>query len=662
MALRDLADRLLGKRPPDRGAELAFGGLNIVGGVVSDEHNADLKGAEATRKAVIMRRTDAQVRAVQRVVDLPIRSTPWFVEPPDKPGSAEKEAATLLQENLFGGMEQSFDDLMREACLAIYYGWRVPEIVWRQDTPGGLLSIRKVAQRNPELVNRWLFDPDGNVVGFLYVGNRPTGDGVVANGTASAKFQEIPVPLEKTLHFCYEPENGSPQGFGLWRSMYPHWYIKQALYKIISIGVERNLLGIPLGKAPLGASEDDKRIINNQLRFLRAAEDAQLMLPNGWEVEWFESSKNPMDAMPFVAHHDAKIAQAALAQFLNLGQDTGGTQALASTHAKLFMDAEEGEARWAESQLNMQLSKRWALYNYGPGLRPPVITHKPIRLSDATGMANALNTLVTGGFLTAEAEDEQYMRDFMDLPRIPIEQLKAAREEKAAAAAAVLEDANKRRQEAIGLRPDVPGQPTPQNEAKPGEPVGGAKVASEPSGLLAAGQRKAEETGFVHKAKDVLDGLRVGYLEALLPIVTEIETSKPIAKGIPLAKLNDVAVPGAGDYKAFVKDFLWSVFNKGMAVRLGEMGKAPVGEVVVSNKTRQWITAKAGLIADSHVSRLRAAVLDRVLTGVRASMSTSQIFSDAGAVAIERLSKDTSRDWNMAAAETIAVLNEEQNG
>lgn len=100
---------------------------------------------------------------------LPIRSTVWLVQEPHGAGSAEKEAAALLRENLFGGMKTSSDDLLREACLAIYYGFRVPEIPWEERQ--GQIRVRKVAGRNLELLERWLYDEAGELVGYLYVGN-----------------------------------------------------------------------------------------------------------------------------------------------------------------------------------------------------------------------------------------------------------------------------------------------------------------------------------------------------------------------------------------------------------------------------------------------------------------------------------------------------------
>jgi phage gp29-like protein len=426
--LSGLLGRITGRLPPvpeRAGPEMAWGGARIVGGMVHEEHNAELLGRRGVQMATRMRRTDAQVRAVEQAISLPIRATTWYVEPPAGARSAEREAADLLGRNLFGGMEESWDDLLREACLAIYYGFRIPEIVWEDRE--GAVWVRCVASRNPELVERWLYDEAGALAGFLFVGNRPVGQGLVDSaGAVTMRYERVPVPLEKTLHFVYNREAANPQGFGLWRSMYPHYYIKQALYKVMGIGIERNYLGVPVGKLQDGATEADQQSLLAILARLRAAEDAAFVLPHTQTVEWFESGRSLADAMPFLQHHDAKIVQAGLAQFMNLGQSNAGTQALGTVQAELFETAEEASARWIEETLNAQLVRRWALLNYGPGLRPPVLRHRCIKSRDLQTWAAALTQFVRGGLLHAGAADEAHLREVFELPPTPAAQTSPA--------------------------------------------------------------------------------------------------------------------------------------------------------------------------------------------------------------------------------------------
>ncbi len=107
------------ERSGNKRNEIGWGGAKVFGGIVLDEYNPDLKGRLALQIADKMRRTTGQIRALEQVIRLPIESTQWIVEEPRQAGSAEREAAELLRENLFDGMECPFSDVIREACLAI---------------------------------------------------------------------------------------------------------------------------------------------------------------------------------------------------------------------------------------------------------------------------------------------------------------------------------------------------------------------------------------------------------------------------------------------------------------------------------------------------------------------------------------------------------------
>lgn len=258
--------------------------------------------------------------------------------------------------------------------------------------------MRGVWSRNPELIESWLYDEEGTLVGYLYAGNRITGKGL-ADSAPTVTQERVVVPLFRVIHWPFEAENGSPTGFGIARSMYTHWYIKQAIYKISGIGLERNWLGVPVGKAGEGAQWDDREAVLEILARLRAAEDSGITLPFGWELEWFESGPSLADIMPLIQHHDALMARAALAQFLNLGQTTTGTQALAEEHVKVFLDAEDAEdavARSIAQTLTGQLVRRWCVMNYGERFRCPRVRHRSIRSQSLEVMARALQMLQAG--------------------------------------------------------------------------------------------------------------------------------------------------------------------------------------------------------------------------------------------------------------------------
>lgn len=95
----------------------------------------------------------------------------------------------------------SWSDVLREGCLAIHFGFRVPEIVW-EERPG-LVAVADLASRNPELLERWQYDERGRLVGYVYAGSRPTGKGL-EDRAGSGVFERVSIPLEKTVHFVFD--------------------------------------------------------------------------------------------------------------------------------------------------------------------------------------------------------------------------------------------------------------------------------------------------------------------------------------------------------------------------------------------------------------------------------------------------------------------------
>lgn len=642
---------------PDQ--EFGWGGTPLVSGIIQEDHNIELRGRPGVVMANKMRRTDSQIRSVTAVISLPIRSTKWFIDAGKDAGSAETEAADILQANLFGGMETSWDSLLREATQSMYHGYGVPEIVWEDQQ--GVLGVKKIAPRNRELVERWLTDEYGRTVGYVYVGNRPQGVGVVDSYYAPTIYQRVPIPLEKTLHLVYDQENDNPAGFGLWRSMYGPWYIKQALYKIMAIGVERNLLGVPYAETPETTRADDQANMLTLLMRMRAAEDGAFVTPHGWVPKWFESSRNPMDAMPFIHHLDAKMAQVALAQFLELGQGERGSQALASEQVRVFMDAEEAAAKWIEETVNTQLVARWVQYNYGDGaktkFKAPQIRHRKIGMRSLEALAGVLQQLTSGGWVHPEVDDEEFMRDLADLPAIPIEQLAAQdADRKAQAKQQAKQQADAQVRQAVALNPKDPTV-TDSNEdpSKTASECEHAHRFDDPKAERAA--RVATEGAFTAQAQEILSGIQSAYLDALKPILQRAEKQH----GPPISELTMVSVPRRQEYQRFVNRFLWQVFNEGRQAIQNETGDE-VTSRPVPDRIRQWVNARAAVIASSHLSQVQTTALDRVLAGFRSELSPAVIFSDAGAEIVEGLNRAIERDWAAAAQEICDQVSQESGG
>lgn len=120
--------------PPDREADamanavedmmsvVGGSGTKMFGGRLYEEYNPKLTGLNGLTLYDEMRRSDAQVHACLLALELPIRSTMWYIEPGstiNAEGEAEvtdsdREIKEFLEKALFEQMETTFDDLLRQ--------------------------------------------------------------------------------------------------------------------------------------------------------------------------------------------------------------------------------------------------------------------------------------------------------------------------------------------------------------------------------------------------------------------------------------------------------------------------------------------------------------------------------------------------------------------
>ena len=95
-----------------------------------------------------MERSDAQIKATLLMMELPLRSTNWFIKPADNSSQAKKNA-DFVEENLFTGpplgMSLHFEDFIKEACSMFTYGHAVFEKVF--EAKKGWLKWKKFAPR-----------------------------------------------------------------------------------------------------------------------------------------------------------------------------------------------------------------------------------------------------------------------------------------------------------------------------------------------------------------------------------------------------------------------------------------------------------------------------------------------------------------------------------
>lgn len=352
-----------------------------------------------------MRRSDAQVQALLYCMELPIRSTRWYVEPYDKNNAKDRQIAEFVSENLFSGppigMTIHWDDFLRLALLMLPFGHSVFEKVYEVDSHG-YAKWRKFAERPHETIKDFKYDERG-------------GPMHVEQYVAGASFVEI--PIENCLIFTHRKEGGRLHGIPILRAAYKHWFIKDFLLKITNIGIERNHVGTPVCGLPDSPQEGDKEEAQKIVQNLRSGETAGVVRPAGFTLEMFEGKRVAIEVLPYIRYQDEMIAKAGLAQFLQAGTGNVGSFALSKDQSDFFLMSLSAQANYICDTINSYAIPQLVDYNWDVEGYPKLRCEK-VGGRNAEGIITGVNALVGGKVILPDKGMEEFMRDLLGLPEI----------------------------------------------------------------------------------------------------------------------------------------------------------------------------------------------------------------------------------------------------
>jgi hypothetical protein len=416
-----------------------------VGGFLLDlgEYNPALMGRNAMPTYEQMRRGDAQVHATLAACKLPVLSAKWQVVPglgsgvpsPESTNQEPRtknpvsnigagkqtavkarEVAEFVKDNLFAGLEfrastgawvtQNWGDVVRNALLLLDFGCAAHEDIWTVD--GSRVRLRRMAPRLPLTFYRWHTDVDGETLLALE-----------QYGYRGAQYLNVLLPAEKMALFTYGREGANFWGIALQRAMYPHWYIKSELYRLDNVASERNALGIPAFKLPLGFSKEDRDAAYNLVTQLAAHEATGVVEPpgdpsTGLRIVGYEGRVR--DLMPSIQHHNTMISRAALALFMDLGQAEHGSRALGQQHGDFFMLALQNLADQVATNITNSSLRRLVAYNFGEDAPIPRLVAANVQSRDITELTDSLTKFAEAGLVVSEDNLRRFIREELALP------------------------------------------------------------------------------------------------------------------------------------------------------------------------------------------------------------------------------------------------------
>jgi hypothetical protein len=384
---------------------------------VLPEYVPDLVGKQAIRTYDKMRRSSAQVHAALSMVKTPILTAPWYMNPAsDAP--IDREVAQFVSENLFNRLRRPWESFVREASSFLDFGFYPFEKIWQMGTwtpeatehqprprTRPVAWLLDLAPRHPYYIFGWNRDKTGMVTDLWY-----------------GSYQ-VDLPMSKLALFTLDSEADDPTGRSILRSAYMHWFYLMNLYRVDAIQKERHGIGIPQITLPPGHSEEDKNAANELGRNLRTNEEAHVVVPPGWAIDFLEPKGHLVDPIASAAHHGKQILENVLAQFIDAGGGSRGAGGATGSRAggaasilfEVFMEATRSIIAYMASVLNTFVIPELVNYNYDVEAYP-TIGSRQVDETKLRALSVAIVNSVRAGALTPDGPLEVFLRDFMALP------------------------------------------------------------------------------------------------------------------------------------------------------------------------------------------------------------------------------------------------------
>jgi hypothetical protein len=414
--------------------EIGSSGLAQYGGEVREEFLRQLQGKQAYANYREMADNDPVIGAMLQSIEMVVRSVDWSVEPSD-PNDERAIAEAEFVSGCLNDMSTSWADFIATVMGFLVYGYSYHEIVYkyRRGRSGdprtdsryndGRVGWRKIPLRNQETIERWELDENGGIQGAYQL------------DTYSANKGLVLLPISKCLLFRTTSKMNNPEGRSVLRNAFVPWYYKRRIQEIEAIGIERDLAGMPVAYVPpqllSNAATSEERAaldaIKQIVRNIKRDEQEGIVFPLAYDPETKQPAyelkllstggQRQFNTNDIVARYDQRIAMTVLADFLLLGHEQIGTQALSVSKIELFtrsIDAYLSEI--AEVFNSHAIPRLMRLNGIAPDLAP-ALTYSPPKNVDLDSIAKFVQVLAqSGAALFPDQDLENYLRGLAGLP------------------------------------------------------------------------------------------------------------------------------------------------------------------------------------------------------------------------------------------------------
>jgi hypothetical protein len=418
---------------------IGVSGLKEYGGYLDEEFYRKLKGKRGQLLYREMADNSSTIGAIRYIIKALVRQVEFRVDPAQEGNAAAIEQASFV-ESCLSDMSITFEDTISEVLSFLDYGWSFFEIIYKlrkgaTDDPttrsryeDGKVGWRKLALRSQDTLDHWEFDDDGGLRGLWQFDDR---QGLLY------------IPIEKALLFRTETTKDNPEGRSIFRNAVVDYFFLKRICEIEALGIERDMTGMITMEVPIellmkSASAEQKHVretLEKMLSELKRDEREFALVPSevdrngqstGYKLKLLSSGgSRQIDTNGVKLYYKQNILQSVVAQFLQLGMNSVGSFALASSQTDLFAVALINYIDTICAVLNRFGVARLMTLNGVPTELWPEVVHGDIETPPLAEIGNYISALAAAGQLPEDAGIKRKLLEFAKLP-IPEEEVIAA--------------------------------------------------------------------------------------------------------------------------------------------------------------------------------------------------------------------------------------------
>jgi hypothetical protein len=438
--------------PTLRLSEQGFNGLRVVAGVPIEECQKELAFPRSIDTFKKMAK-DGTIAPALNLVEMMIARVPWTVEIPKGYETQLAAKAEFLRQNM-NDMEHSWGSFIRQVVSFNRYGFSVHEKCYRyryrengSKYNDGLIGIEKLPIRSQDTIVGWDWKNQGrDIAGVWQAAVRPAGLNDYSMYASDPIYgDKVKIPRKKFLLFRNGTLKDNPLGesplVGAWES----WKYKKALEQVEANGISQDMQGfkvlyIPPRYMAADASQADKEVYEYYKQMMRNAHNGtqsgfilpQVVDENNNEYFKFDivnvTGTKAYDSTKIIQRYAYEILTALTADFLVLGQGSGGSFALSENKITVSEIAIEAKLIEIQDQLNHDLIPQLFALNGWDTTVTPFFQFGKVDKQDLDGLSAFIQRVAAAGLLLQTPETVEWVHNQAGIPYVIDEAIEKDRE------------------------------------------------------------------------------------------------------------------------------------------------------------------------------------------------------------------------------------------